>query len=106
MSPGDSRGVVAKAACRDMSNWNSRCQDVITGNCTGKFQVAVGDGASRMFEGDEVLLDRLRERSSPQARLLETTIRWMRGDGEGHIGEGWEPNSTHARFSSIHGTIV
>ena len=105
LSPGDSRGVVAKAAGRNMSNWNSRGQDVVTGDCTGKFQVAVGDGALRIVEGDEVLLDRLGERRTPQARLLETS-RWMRGDGEGHVGEGWEPNSTHARFSSIHGTIV
>jgi len=104
-SPGHSRGVIAKAAGRNVRDWDSRREDIITSNGTGKFKVAVSDGASWILEGDKIVLDRRWERRSPQARLLKA-IGLMRGDSKRDIGKRGEPDSTHARFCSIHGTII
>ena len=88
-----------------MFNGDSRREDIITSNGTGRFKVAVSDGASWIFEGDKVILNRNWERRPPQAGLLEE-IGSMRGDSKGDIGKRWEPDSTHARFCSIHGAII
>ena len=64
-SPGHSRGVIAKATGGNMRNWDSRRQDVVTGNGTSQFKVAVGDGASWILEGDDLVLDGKWERGSP-----------------------------------------
>ena len=78
-----------------MCTWDSRCEDIITGDGTGKFKVAVSDGASWILEGDKVVLNRRWERGSPQARLLKM-IGLMSGDSKRDIGKRWEPDSTHA----------
>lgn len=66
-------------------------EDIMMGNITAKFQVAVGDGASGVGEGSEVAANRAREALAPQARL-------------GAGGGGEEEDTTHACASGVAST--
>ena len=51
-APGDCRGVVRHGTGCKVVHWDLGCKDVVVGNGTSEFEVAVGDGAQGMLEGD------------------------------------------------------
>ena len=79
-APGDCRGVVGHGTGCKVVHWDLGCKDVVVGNGTSEFEVAVGDGAQGMLEGDQFVLDVLWKRGTPKDGRLELVLGvWLQG---------------------------
>ena len=88
-----------------MVEGHCRSQDVVVGDGACKLEVAVGDGAHRVIEGDKFVLDELGEWGTPKDWPLESVLgSWL--DSEGCGRPRGEPDSTHSDFCSIHRSEV
>ena len=73
-TPRHGRCVVCEGASREVMERHCGSQDVVVGDGTCKFEVAVGDGAPRIVEGDEFLLHDWWELISPKDGPLESVL--------------------------------